>query len=187
MDGIAKRAGAARTTLYRRWSDPFEVLLDALHHMHPVKEPAPGADDLRGDLIRALRLMVSWMVSPAGRAVAAILTDPGRSPEVSQVLFERVFSKRGGSFTSTVMHHYAACGHFPAERITPVVADIGEALVTKRVIDAGVLPDDDYLADVVDQAILPALGLPPWHESLGAWAGGEPAATGRSSSSRSRT
>lgn len=161
MDGIGKRAGAARTTLYRRWSDPVEVLLDALYHTHPVEEPTIGADDLRGDLIRALQLLVSWMLSPAGRAVAAILTDPGRTPEVSQALFDRVFSQRGGTFTSTVMRHYAERGHFPAERITPVVADIGEALATKRMIDTGMPPDDSYLAGIVEQAILPALGLPP--------------------------
>ncbi|MFD2349245.1 TetR family transcriptional regulator [Nonomuraea ferruginea] len=42
MDGIGKRAATARTTLYRRWSDPIEVLLDALYHAHPVEEPSPG-------------------------------------------------------------------------------------------------------------------------------------------------
>ncbi|MEU8363115.1 TetR-like C-terminal domain-containing protein [Nonomuraea sp. NPDC048882] len=159
MDGIGKRAATPRTTLYRRWSDPVEVLLDALHHLHPVEEPTPGADDLRGDLIRALRLMVDWMLSPAGRAVAAILTDPQRTPQISQALFERVFAERGGTFTSTVLRHYAERGHFPVELLTPVVADIGEALVTKRMIDAAVPPSDDDLAAIVEQAILPAIGL----------------------------
>ncbi|MEV0379301.1 TetR-like C-terminal domain-containing protein [Nonomuraea sp. NPDC050643] len=159
MDGIGKRAATPRTTLYRRWSDPVEVLLDALHALHPVEEPTPGADDLRGDLIRALRLMVDWMLSPAGRAVAAILTDPRRTPEISEALFERVFAERGGTFTSTILSHYAERGHFRAELLTPVVADIGEALVTKRMIDAAVPPDDADLAAIVDQAILPAIGL----------------------------
>lgn len=159
MEGIGRRAGTPRTTLYRRWSDPVEVLLDALYHAHPVEEPTPGADDLRGDLLRALRLMVDWSLSPAGRAVAAVLTDPARSPRVSQALFDRVFAKRGGTFTSTVLRHYAERGHFPAERLTPVVADIGEALVTKRVLDTGAPPDEADLEAIVDQAILPAVGL----------------------------
>ncbi|MGN9837496.1 TetR/AcrR family transcriptional regulator [Nonomuraea sp. H19] len=161
MDGIGRRAATPRTTLYRRWSDPIEVLLDALYHMHPVEEPTPGADDLRGDLVRALKLMVDWAFSPAGRAVSAILTDPQRTPEVSQALFERVFAHRGGTFTSTVLHHYAERGRFPAELLTPVVVDIGEALVTKRLIDTGALPSDADLEAIVDQAILPAIGLGP--------------------------
>ncbi|WP_440070553.1 TetR/AcrR family transcriptional regulator [Streptosporangium sp. OZ121] len=160
MDGIARRAATPRTTLYRRWSDPLEVLLDALYHQHPVEEPTAGADDLRGDLIRALRLMVDWALSPAGRAVAAILTDPKSAALMSEALFERVFANRGGTFTRTVLRHYADRGHFPAELLTPVVADIGEALVTKRLIDAGAPPSDEDLAAIVDQAILPAIGIP---------------------------
>ncbi len=159
MDGIARRAATPRTTLYRRWSDPLEVLLDALYHQHPVEEPTAGADDLRGDLIRALRLMVDWALSPAGRAVAAILTDPKSAALMSEALFERVFANRGGTFTRTVLQHYADRGHFPAELLTPVVADIGEALVTKRLID-GAPPSDEDLAAMVDQAILPAIGSP---------------------------
>ncbi|MEV4380770.1 TetR-like C-terminal domain-containing protein [Streptosporangium sp. NPDC049644] len=161
MDGIARRAATPRTTLYRRWSDPIEVLLDALYHQHPVEEPTPGADDLRGDLIRALRLMVEWALSPAGRAVAAILTDPRSAALMSEALFERVFANRGGTFTRTVLQHYADRGRFPAELLTPVVADIGEALVTKHLIDAGAPPTDEELAAIVDQAILPAIGLGP--------------------------
>ncbi|WP_283138878.1 TetR/AcrR family transcriptional regulator [Rhizohabitans arisaemae] len=161
MDGIGKRAGAARTTLYRRWSDPVDVLMDALYHLHPVEEPTLGADDLRGDLIRSLQLMATWAVSPAGRAVSAILTDPQRTPQISQELFEKVFSHRGGTFTSTVLRHYADHGRFPAHLLTPIVADIGEALVIKRLLDTGTPPGDDDLAAIVDQAILPAIGLKP--------------------------
>ncbi|MDA0635443.1 TetR-like C-terminal domain-containing protein [Nonomuraea sp. MCN248] len=158
MEGIGRRAATARTTLYRRWSDPIDILLDALYHAHPVEEPTPGADDLRGDLIRSLQLMRAWMLSPAGRAVAAILTDPMGAAQVSDAIFEKVFARRGGTFTSTVLQYYADRGHFPAALLTPVVADIGEALVTKRLLD-GTPPSDEDLADIVDQAILPAVGL----------------------------
>jgi hypothetical protein len=74
-------------------------------------------------------------------------------------LFERVFAERGGTFTSIVLRHYAERGHFPTELLTPVVADIGETLVTKRMIGAAVPPGDDDLAAIVEQAILPAIGL----------------------------
>ncbi|MDP9864933.1 MULTISPECIES: TetR/AcrR family transcriptional regulator [Streptosporangium] len=161
MEGIGRRAATPRTTLYRRWSDPVEVLLDALYHQHPVEEPSPGADDLRGDLIHALRLMVEWALSPAGRAVASILTDPKSAALMSKALFERVFANRGGTFTRTVLQHYADRDRFPAELLTPVVADIGEALVTKRLIDTGAPPTDEDLAAIVDQAILPAIGFDP--------------------------
>jgi AcrR family transcriptional regulator len=157
MEGIARRAATAKTSLYRRWSEPADLLLEALYHLHPVEEPTPGADDLRGDLIQALQLMVAWMPSPAGRAVAAILADPQRDPRLVKALFEHVFAERGGTFTRTVLRHYADRGHFPPDLLTPVVADIGEALVVKRMLDTGMPPTEADLAAIVDQAILPAV------------------------------
>src|SRR2546421_9463759 len=69
MEGIARRAGTPKTTLYRRWSAPEEVLLDAIAAALPVEEPSPAADDLRGDLIAALELLVEWASHPTARAV----------------------------------------------------------------------------------------------------------------------
>ena len=54
MVGIADRSGAARTSIYRHWSSPSEVLLDALERDFPTESVSPGTDDLRGDLIKAL-------------------------------------------------------------------------------------------------------------------------------------
>lgn len=159
MDGIAKRARTPRSTLYRRWSDPVAVLIEALGEAHPIEEPTPGADDLRGDLIAALRTMVEWALSPAGRAVLTIVADPRRDPAVMEALYERVFARKGGTFTQTVLRHYARHEHFDPDLLTPVVLDIGEAMVAKRMMDTGRPPGDEYLAAIVDQAILPAIGL----------------------------
>jgi AcrR family transcriptional regulator len=165
MEGIAKRAATAKTSLYRRWPSPGELLLDALYEAHPEELPSPGADDLRGDLIRALRQLVSWMVAPAGIAVMSIMAERQRHPELVKALYDRVFDAHGTTFTYTVLRHYADQGQIDPDLLTPVVRDIGEALVFKHVTDADNLPDDDKLAAIVDQAILPAIGIPPTHRA----------------------
>ncbi|GAB3971266.1 TetR/AcrR family transcriptional regulator [Plantactinospora veratri] len=161
MEGIAKEAATAKTSLYRRWSSPRELLLDALHEAHPQEVPSPGADDLRGDLIRALRQLVAWMVTPAATAVVAILMERHRHPDLVAALYTRVFDARGGTFTSTVLRHYARQGQLDPALLTPVVMDIGEALVLKYGTDNDHLPGDEVLAAIVDQAILPAVGIGP--------------------------
>ncbi|QSB04446.1 TetR/AcrR family transcriptional regulator [Natronoglycomyces albus] len=158
MEGIAKRAATARTTLYRRWNDPTDLLLEALFNLYPVEKPSPQADDLRGDLIRALRLLVEWMDTCSGRAVCAIFNDPGCDARLMQALSERVFTPRGGTFTQTVLRHYAANGYFDSGLITPVVTQIGEALVINMVTEQRTMPSEKDLANIVDQAILPAVG-----------------------------
>jgi AcrR family transcriptional regulator len=160
MEGIARRAGTPKTTLYRRWSSPEEVLLDAIAAAYPVEEPSPAADDLRGDLIAALRLMIEWSRHPTARAVGAIMLERHRHPELVNRLYD-VFDRAGRRFTATVLHHYARLGHVDPALVTPVVEDIGEALVLKLQIDTGEEPSAERLAEIVDQAILPAVGIRP--------------------------
>ncbi|HYH29240.1 MAG TPA: TetR/AcrR family transcriptional regulator C-terminal ligand-binding domain-containing protein [Pseudonocardia sp.] len=160
MEGIARRAGTAKTTLYRRWSGPGDLLIDAVAAAYPVEEPSPAADDLRGDLIAALELLLEWSRHPSARAVQAILTERPRYPELTAAL-QRVFDAAGRRFTATVLHHYARLGQIDAALITPVVEDIGEALVLKHGIDTGEEPTAQRLAEIVDRAILPAVGIRP--------------------------
>jgi AcrR family transcriptional regulator len=161
MEGIARRAGTAKTSLYRRWASPEGLLIDAIAAGYPVETPSPAADDLRGDLIRALELMIEWSEHPSARAVQAILAERGRYPELVEALYARVFDPAGSRFTATVLGHYARLGHLDARLVTPVVEDIGEALVIKHALDTGEGPGAERLAEIVDQAILPAVGIRP--------------------------
>jgi AcrR family transcriptional regulator len=160
MEGIARRAGTPKTTLYRRWSTPGEMLLDAIAAAYPVEEPSPAADDLRGDLIAALELMIEWSRHPTARAVQAIIMERHRHPDLVAGL-QGVFDRAGRRFTATVLHHYAGLGHIDPALVTPVVEDIGEALVIKHGLDTGEEASTERLAEIVDQAILPAVGIRP--------------------------
>lgn len=157
MDGIGQRAGIAKTSLYRRWDSPQAILLDALQAGFPQEQPTQApTDDLRSDLIEALRLMIAWLTTPVARATGAILAERARYPELAEAVYTQVFEPNGGRFTGTVLRHYAAAGRIDPDRLTPVVLDIGEALVLKYTLDSGELPDEQTLADIVDQAVLPA-------------------------------
>lgn len=164
VEGVARRAGVAKTSVYRHWSSVDELLLDALDHAHPVEVATPGGGNLRSDLLRSLEQLVGWLGGPTAPAVAAILSERRRRPDLVEALYTRVFDTHGGRFTRTVLEHYAEHGEIDARSVTPIVIDIGEALVIKHQIDTGELPDTDVLAAIVDQAILPAIGLPPAHD-----------------------
>ncbi|WP_040685378.1 TetR/AcrR family transcriptional regulator [Nocardiopsis baichengensis] len=163
MEGIARRAGTAKTSLYRRWDTPEDIILEALRATYPVEEPAPGADDLRGDLVAALRLMRdSFLGRPLyAQAMSTTLEASWRRPDLHKRLYREVFDPRGGRFTKTALLHYADRGIIPRERVTPVVVDLGEALLFKYMIDSMRPPSDEYLEQIVDQAILPAVGIAP--------------------------
>lgn len=159
MEGIARRAGTAKTSLYRRWSSPEDIVLDALYRAYPQETVSPDADDLRGDLIAALTLMRDTVMhGQHGAVMTALLAESAHRPDIRRRLYTEVFDARGGRFTRTVLRHYAAHGRIDSARLTPVVLDLGEALLLKYSIDEMAVPDDAYIAAVVDQAILPAVG-----------------------------
>ncbi|WP_107657152.1 TetR/AcrR family transcriptional regulator [Nocardia suismassiliense] len=159
IEGISRRAGVAKTSIYRHWPSIEELLLDALDHAHPVETVTLDGGGLRADLLRSLEQLVGWLAGPNAAAVAAIIAERQRRPELVEALYTRVFDTHGNRFTRTVIEHYAEHGDIDARLVTPVVVDIGEALVIKHQIDTGNLPDAHTLAAIVDQAILPALGL----------------------------
>lgn len=158
VEGVARRASVAKTSIYRHWNSVEDLLLDALGEAHPIEGVTPEGDNLRGDLLTALNQLVAWLASPTAAITASILSERSRRPELVDALYRRVFDPRGGRFTQTVLEHYCALGAIPASRVTPVVCDIGEALVIKHHIDCGELPGEDILGAIVDQAILPAIG-----------------------------
>ncbi|WP_460700876.1 TetR/AcrR family transcriptional regulator [Nocardia thraciensis] len=160
IESVARRAGTAKTSVYRYWTTAEELLLDALAHAHPVEVPAPAGGRLREDLLRSLEQLNAWLSSKAGAAAAAVIAERSRRPELVAALYERVFDPRGGRFTRTVLEHYARLGDIDERLLSPVVVDIAEALVIKHHIDTGQLPDRRTREAIVDQALLPALGLP---------------------------
>jgi AcrR family transcriptional regulator len=160
MEGIARRASTPKTTLYRRWASPEDVLIDAIAAVYPVEEPSPAADDLRGDLVAALQLMLEWSRHPTARAVQAIILERHRHPDLVAKLY-RVFDRAGRRFTATVLRHYARLGQIDPALLTPVVEEIGEALVFKIALDTGEEPSAEQLREIVDRAVLPAVGIRP--------------------------
>lgn len=158
MEGVARRSGAAKTSLYRRWSAPHAMLIDAIAQAHPQEAVSVGADDLRGDLLGALQQFAGLLAGPGGRAIAAVFTERDRYPDLVAALEAEVFRPRGGAFTRTVLTAYVETGTLDAAALTPVITNIGEALVLKEFYETGAVPSAAYLHDIVDQAILPAIG-----------------------------
>jgi AcrR family transcriptional regulator len=162
MEGVARRAGTAKTSLYRRWPTPGDILIDAMYHTLPQEVPTPGADDLRGDLVRALMLLRGVMVDGTrGQAMFAVVAEARHHPDLYRRFTEEVFDARGGRFTRTVLEHYAGRGRIDPARVTPLTVDIGEAMMIKYGMDHQAFPDEEYVARIVDEVILPAVGQDP--------------------------
>lgn len=81
MDGVAKRSGVAKTTLYRHWDSSNELLVTALdckvEHI-----PGPDTGTLRGDLSALMSMMANIAGQPGNRElILEVLGLAARDPE----------------------------------------------------------------------------------------------------------
>jgi AcrR family transcriptional regulator len=74
MEAIARRAGASKATLYRRWSSSSALLVDAMAAAFR-SFPVPATGDLRGDLVALLTSAADLLRSERFPALMAAVVD----------------------------------------------------------------------------------------------------------------
>lgn len=79
MDGVARRAGVGKSTVYLRWQDKDTLLTDAVG---TASEPIGAVDtgSLRGDLREVAVNLLEHLLSPQGWAALRITIDNAAAP-----------------------------------------------------------------------------------------------------------
>jgi AcrR family transcriptional regulator len=87
FDGVARRAGVHRTTLYRRWRSREDLLVDAIAEYAQVAVPIPDTGSVRDDLLRYATSIVRSVAQPTIRAVvAAYVAEADHNPELAEAV-----------------------------------------------------------------------------------------------------
>jgi AcrR family transcriptional regulator len=95
VEGVASRAGVAKTTIYRRYRSKDElalaVLIDMVEHVASI----PDLDDTRAELIafvdRAVKILGKTLM---GRVMQGLVSDLATVPALAEAFRERVVSAR---------------------------------------------------------------------------------------------
>lgn len=94
IEAIAARAGVGKTTIYRRWSNKEDLVVDALAALKPPIPPLPGTS-VRDDLIVCLSAMRNDAVNPRTRCVTNIaLSEKERHPRLAKRFHEVAIEPR---------------------------------------------------------------------------------------------
>jgi len=88
---VARAAGVQKTTIYRRWCTPQQLMIDAVLATVDETVPIPDAGDLASDLIQLIDQASLGLRSPVGRAFATLGVQQ-RGPEL--VAMQRGYWKR---------------------------------------------------------------------------------------------
>jgi AcrR family transcriptional regulator len=156
MEGIATCAHTGKAALYRRWPRKEDLVVDALHHSLPSPTDLPDHGSVREDLLDLLRRTTAILNSPTGCALQSLLAEIDRDHPFVRLLHERVLKPRKQMFL-TVLQRAADRGEVRPEAVSPLVLEVGPAMVVQRFLADGAPVPDDYIVSVVDDLVMPLL------------------------------
>jgi AcrR family transcriptional regulator len=159
MEGVAAGAHTGKAALYRRWPRKEDLVVDALEHALPSPADLPDHGDVREDLLDLLRRLAAMLNSPTGCALQCLMAEIDRDHPFARLLHQRVKEPRKQMFLN-LLRRAADRGQVRPEAASPLVAEVGPALVMQRFLAEGPPVPDDYVVSVVDDVVMPLLGVP---------------------------
>ncbi|MFE3633285.1 TetR/AcrR family transcriptional regulator [Streptomyces cellostaticus] len=156
MDSVAATAHTGKATIYRRWSNKAELVVDALDNTLPSPDELPEGDSVREDLIELMREKATVLNSPVGRAVQSLLAEIDRDRPFMGIVIGRVVAPRQDVFWR-ILERGAERGEVRKDSISPLVVGIGPAMLVQRFLSDPSPVPDELLVSVVDDLILPLI------------------------------
>ena len=158
IDAVAARAHASKGTIYRRWSDKAELVVDALSCLKD-SSPVPDTGSLRGDLDAIAQGAASTDRQFDAQLIMGLITALTRDAELRQAFRERLMDP-GTADLNQVFERAAARGEVPGDRNLDLVVSVFPALMLYHLLTIGELPDADFAERVMGDVILPLATAP---------------------------
>jgi AcrR family transcriptional regulator len=148
MDGVAARAGTARSVLYRRWPSRAALVHAAMRHRFgSLADEVPDTGDLREDVLSVLRHNRDTFQDIGPDIVHGLMAEAADLPaEVFRVTPDAI---------ATILERAAARGEARPDRITPRIASLPGDLLRHEMQQPHGNPTDSFLAEIVDDIFLP--------------------------------
>ena len=95
VEGVAARAGVAKTTIYRRWRGKHELALAVLIDMVEQVVATPDLGDTRDELVSFVDAAVTILGSTImGRVMQGLVSDLASDPELAKAFQDKVVAMR---------------------------------------------------------------------------------------------
>lgn len=158
MEGVAAAAHTGKAALYRRWSGKEELIADALQHVLPAPADVPVHDNIRDDLMELMGCYQGVVEATKGTAFQILKQDGEQSKDLMRdVVRERVINPIKQMLLDA-LERGVKRGDVREGAATSMCAEIGPAMVMYRcTLDAEQGLTDDFLTDLVDNVLLPAV------------------------------
>lgn len=158
MERVANRAHASKGSLYRRWTNRAELVVDALEHIRPFELEAPDTGNVREDLLGLLRAITARFEGAPGEGARGMIVETVRDPDLMHVVRRR-FVDPVVNMVLDLLRRGAVRGEVRPSALTHRVANVGPALVRHHfLVHGGPIPDE-FVVEIVDEVLMPLISI----------------------------
>jgi AcrR family transcriptional regulator len=152
VDGVAVRAGAARTVLYRRYRNRVDLAGAMLADAAATSDGSfPSGGDLRSDLVAFLQGMSTFLDGPFGSAIRGVISEGDPSAQRSIFAGETIVSE-----VDDIIRQAVERGELDTAPGS-LAANLGSAVLMSDFLHVHTGPAPGDVEEFVDTVWLPAL------------------------------
>jgi AcrR family transcriptional regulator len=156
VDDVARDAGVAKSTIYRRWPSKAALVAAAVEELYLTRVRVPDTGTLRADLVELLSNSYDLLITGPGRVFAGLIRESGERPELAEVVYSTMHARR--RFYTQVLNRAIARGELPPETDGGLAIDLlvgplwVRQLVTGEPVGRGVVEAivDMVLCGIID-------------------------------------
>jgi len=156
IEGVARRAGVGKGTIYRRWPSKAHLVHDVVFPDGPGSEMPSETGDLAADLRRIVAgTLRNFVRREARSAIPGLMAEFRDDPELHEVLTARLERRARASFRELIEHGVARNAVRPDVDPDTVFDMIAGTIVFATHVGGG--DADDLLVDRVSDLVLHAI------------------------------
>jgi AcrR family transcriptional regulator len=152
LEGVARRAGVHKTTLYRRWGTREELILEVMRERTGQVVVVPNTGSLREDLVQLAQAAVANTGSPIVEAVVRAVVSEMRRNAVIAKASQRFWTERM-RLDGEIVERAIARGEVPADTDPRLVIEAVLGPLHLQLLIGGTSPEETAIERVVDLVV----------------------------------
>lgn len=150
IEGVAKRAGVGKQTIYRWWPSKAAIVLEALTAEAQEKLPIPDTGSVRKDLEVLLNSTLCELQRRSGPIVRGLMAEAQLDPEFGRA-FREDFIARRREVLLEVLHRGQHRGEISDSVDLELIVDLIYGPMWYRLLNQHAPLDEDFVQSLLDQ------------------------------------
>lgn len=152
VEGIAKRAGVSKATIYKWWSNKAAVVLDAFFEASASLLPIPDTGFVEKDLFTQMNNLTSFFLSDQGKAITELIAEGQFDSNIADEFRNRYIIPRR-KITNELLVRGIQRKQLRSDLDVELLIDLLYAPIFYRILITGESINEAYIKKILEQTL----------------------------------